>query len=484
MTLADLLIPRTSDEEMQAILDQLGTVQPPFPLTAWQSGSAGLALAGTEATALSSLSEAQAEVAAGGYPSTATKRWLSLLSEEFFNLPREEATVARVNCALVASAGIGGSYAAGDLVGTTADGKLFTLGAAVTVPTGGAVAASFTAPEAGTAYNVANGAITTLSRSVAGLLIENWFGIVAQTGSGVGTVTPFTQDGAAPTLVVTGDVVVKITTGGVAGAGLQIAISTNDGISFGSPVTPGSSKYSVPAGNVKLWLSGTFVTNALYTFALNDSLSSGSDEEADEALKIRDLDRWPALGQNGPPDAYDLWAKSAEKAAGHTTTITRVLVTTPDGLGQFDVVLAGAAAPASVDAVADADAYIQVRKPDTASPTVKAASGAAVAVAATLYGPAGNESAAKTGAGNALVALLQGTGIGGTLYPSGMLGSLFTGAAANGGPIVEAKITEITVTTDAGMTTYTPPLPAFIDLGAEDVATATTPTLTYSAPEH
>jgi hypothetical protein len=63
-----------------------------------------------------------------------------------------------------------------------------------------------------------------------------------------------------------------------------------------------------------------------------------------------------------PAAQYQLWALAAEAAAGHGTTITRVLVIADaDDPGQVDVYLAGASGAVGGGAVTDANTYIQQR---------------------------------------------------------------------------------------------------------------------------
>lgn len=111
--------------------------------------------------------------------------------------------------------------------------------------------------------------------------------------------------------------------------------------------------------------------------------AAGADDELDSALVSRCVARWPALSQSAGTEAvYDLWARSAEQAAGLGTTITRTrILPDPSVGGQVDVFLATSTGPAGSPAVAAANTYIQARTGLTSSSVVAAASAAAMTVA-------------------------------------------------------------------------------------------------------
>lgn len=120
--------------------------------------------------------------------------------------------------------------------------------------------------------------------------------------------------------------------------------------------------------------TGTWITTA------------GADQESDSALVSRCIARWPALSQSaGTAAVYDLWARSAEQAAGLGTTITRTRVQPdPSVAGQVDVFLATATGPAGAPSVTAANSYIQQRIPLVSTAIVQAASASAMTVAGTV----------------------------------------------------------------------------------------------------
>jgi hypothetical protein len=108
--------------------------------------------------------------------------------------------------------------------------------------------------------------------------------------------------------------------------------------------------------------------------------SSGADAELSSAYATRCQNRWPALAASGtsPAAQFQLWALSAEAAAGHGTTIARVLVIAdPSVAGQVDVYLASASGAAAGGAVTDANTYIQARVGLVNSAVVAAATNSA-----------------------------------------------------------------------------------------------------------
>jgi len=143
------------------------------------------------------------------------------------------------------------------------------------------------------------------------------------------------------------------------GSALSIVAGTLAGVTVANP-DPGS---------------GTWVT------------TQGADAENSIAYATRCQNRWPSLSSPGasPAAVYQLWALSAEAAAGHGTTVTRALViadaVTP---GQVDIYLAGTAGAAGAPAVTDVNTYVQARVGITNSALVQAATNVAITVAGTV----------------------------------------------------------------------------------------------------
>jgi uncharacterized phage protein gp47/JayE len=273
----------------------------PLAVTSWQSGGAFRTLTEILAQALADLSSLLAGIAAGGLTTSSTSSWLDLLASNVYLLTRNAATYTKGVAQLVVAAGSGPyTVPAGGMWFADAAGHRFNNTSAVTLNagpytlTGIPVQAELT----GSAYNVANGALTII------------------------------QAGTLP------------------------------GVTVRNP-DPGT---------------GTWVT------------TSGADAESDAALVSRCQARWPALSQSaGTAAVYDLWAKSAEAAAGHGTTITRTLVQADAAIaGRVNVYLATASNIAGASAVTDANSYIQARIPLVSTAIVAAATASVMTIAGTV----------------------------------------------------------------------------------------------------
>lgn len=155
-----------------------------FPATAWQSGSTGPVLTNMEAQFLTSLGNAIASVAQGGYlalpgqPTTGAQgSWLDLLGTQIFQSPRNNAsfTVGTVSIADAANAGPFTIQPAGLTVSDASKKYLFQSNNSgnLTLPLGGTLSLSVQAAQQGAAYNLAPGVITTLITSLPGVTVSN-----------------------------------------------------------------------------------------------------------------------------------------------------------------------------------------------------------------------------------------------------------------------------------------------------------------------
>lgn len=181
--------------------------------------------------------------------------------------------------------------------------------------------------------------------------------------------------------------------------------------------------------------SGTWVT------------TQGVDEESDAALVSRCEARWPESGYGSPAASYDLWARTA------SPSITRTKVQASGTVGgQVDVYVAGPSGPVVGGDVALAQAYITPRAPLTSTPVVASAAALAVTVTATLFGKAQYEAAAKLAAAAALEEFFRSLPIGGTVYRNAVIAVLQKGTAAN--PVTGVENVTLTApTSDAVLTT-------------------------------
>lgn len=133
------------------------------------------------------------------------------------------------------------------------------------------------------------------------------------------------------------------------------------------------------------------VTAALLDVGISGSpmTTSGTAEESDPQLRQRCATAWPSLAFAGPALAYVKWARDADPQ------VTKVYVddTNPDGPGTVRVYFAGTAGGVSSP---DADAAIQLRKPETAAATCQAATTDSVSFAGTIFCESAFIPAAKT----------------------------------------------------------------------------------------
>lgn len=159
---------------------------PTFPATSWQEGSLPLTLIETDAYELAELTSLVAAVARGGFVTSqpgitgADGSWLDLRSASRYGLTRQPA-VATVGVVTLTDAGNAGPFnvSPGQLwVASTASLSTstplrFLNATGGTLPQGGTLSITVAAEFPGAAYNVANGAITSLLTSLPGVTVAN-----------------------------------------------------------------------------------------------------------------------------------------------------------------------------------------------------------------------------------------------------------------------------------------------------------------------
>lgn len=172
-TLDELLTPKGRDELRQMLLDELA--RQGFPLTDFVPGSVARHVAvETPALGLEDLWRTIAQIARGGYLSTAEGPWLDLLAEEFFALERKRATFARGRVRLSAAPGFGPyTLAPGDLWVGTPEGLLYQSVTGGVLPAGGQLDVEVQAESPGSRYNVPAGAISILHTPLPGVSVTN-----------------------------------------------------------------------------------------------------------------------------------------------------------------------------------------------------------------------------------------------------------------------------------------------------------------------
>lgn len=179
---------------------------------------------------------------------------------------------------------------------------------------------------------------------------------------------------------------------------------------------------STPVIGLSCTNQGSWITNA------------GSDQETDTALRTRCKLRWAELGYGATADAYRFWALSASPEVKKV----RVLDNLPRGQGTVDVIIYGDG-PLSGAVVSTVDSYIQIRKPITADVDVYSATQHNESIRATIYYKPGSLSLVQSAVTTELANLQLETPIGGTVYKSRILESLF----------VRPYVTNVTMTEPA-----------------------------------
>lgn len=234
----------------------------------------------------------------------------------------------------------------------------------------------------------------------------------------VGTIRVFCGDGYGPVTVEVGDML----------------FSTPDGKSFFNTTTFTVANNAHTDTQIKAVETGSAYNVATHAISIistpvlgltcqnqnNWITSAGVDVETDSALRSRAKLRWAELGYGATADAYRYWALSARPEV----TKVKVLDNLPRGQGTVDVIIYGDGALGSA-VVNDVDAYIQLRKPITADVDVYSATQHNEAIRATIYYKAGTLSLVQAAVSAQLTALQAEVPIGGTLYRSRVIETLF-----------------------------------------------------------
>lgn len=171
----------------------------------------------------------------------------------------------------------------------------------------------------------------------------------------------------------------------------------------------------------------------------------GSDDESDEALRVRCRSKWTMLGTNKPRDAYVFLATNVP---GLGTQPNRVAIDdqNPRGPNSIDIWLAGPSGPLPSADVALINTYLQARKSPCANLEVNAAQARPITIAATLL-RAGEFSQAKNQAVENVTATLQQLPLGGTVRLSQVIEDVMTpdGAINCTGTTVNGTAADLTI---------------------------------------
>lgn len=166
------------------------TRQPSLQATAWQTGSVPLSMVENDAAALEDVYALGATIAKGGLLEEAEGPWLDLVASQVYQLTRNPG-VATVGVVTLTDAGGAGPFTIvdGQLWFAAANGLRYNSVGGYTLTLSGTVQVTVKAEGPGAAYNVANGAITRMVTSLAGVTVAN-----PDPGSG----TWITTQGAEP----------------------------------------------------------------------------------------------------------------------------------------------------------------------------------------------------------------------------------------------------------------------------------------------
>lgn len=384
---------------------------PVFGPSAWQEFSAPRRLIELEAEAAADHEVAISSCAGGGLLRDSEGDWLDVLAEDVYGLPRTPAAFAEGTATLTCAAGgEAGTIDPGELVASDASGvRRFTN------IDGGVLADSSTlllhwrAEEAGAAWNLANGELSNLVTTLAGVSIANPARVEATI-----------QAPAAPLVTVSGiptgdfSIVVLITGAGAWTVG-KFKTSTDGGATWSAEDTIGSGLFPITGtGLFVAFANSAYAVGQSYTCEASSSWLSavGAEIESDESLRARCKARWATLAESDgkAENAIVSWAMTADPQ------VNRVLVTqdpsTPGNVLVYISTADGAALPATIAAVL---AYVEQRIALCETVEVFSVAVKDVAIVGTIYVKAGKLAKAQAAAIAALVDLATSTQIGGQI---------------------------------------------------------------------
>ena len=195
-SLASLIAPPTLAQNLTALLAFLELNG--SPATAWEQGSTGPVFCNSEAAMFKSLGATIQNIAVGGYlplqgqPSTGAQGpWLDLLGAQgLFQTPRNQATFTSGLVTLTDVAGAGPFTIQPNACTVEDPSETYLYGSTnavpVVLPLNGTLTLGVQAATSGAAYNLANGGISKLVTSLAGVTVSN--AAIGATGSWITTV--------------------------------------------------------------------------------------------------------------------------------------------------------------------------------------------------------------------------------------------------------------------------------------------------------
>jgi uncharacterized phage protein gp47/JayE len=265
------------------------------------------------------------------------------------------------------------------------------------------------AESAGIEYNLANGAISTMSTALPGVVVSNPSRIDPIISNPIG----------APAIVISGDPIVD---GEIF---IEMADATHYRWSLDSGATWEESGIEIDDEAYALGTTGvsvafdlgeTYVIGHTYSVSIGVSWisSPGTDEETDEAYYARGKEKWATLGAGQPDEAWYKWATEASEL------VMRVFVRASETVpGNLDVIIAGVTGALAAEIVASVDAALQGK---AMLPTVVETASAAnleIALAGTIYVSSAYYASAESAVGTALATACASVPIGGLKLDTG-----------------------------------------------------------------
>lgn len=373
LTPADILVPPTSDEIKQSLIDGLKAI-PGNPIDDWHSGGVTQTIVELEQMADESLMQralpAMLGQAAVDLPGT-TGPWLTVDAAQLYSLTRVGAVIAVQTLTLTCD-GSHGPYTitAGQLwFRSDTTGKRWANTTGGTLNTSGTLSIQIQAEGPGASYNDPAGTIRTMLTPLAGVTAVNvatdFTPVIAGLNSTGTLAASRTSAGVAPTAAT---FLIRIDSSGQAGAGAW-SYSVDGGRTFRSAGVITTTDLLLASGAMSgtqvtftnhASVSPSFVTGDLFSFTTPGSsfVTVGKDPENDPALIARCQARWPDLTARPTQSRYLKWARAA------SAEVKRVrLEEDAVYLGKLYVTLAGVAGAVSGGAVTAVQDYINPRAP-------------------------------------------------------------------------------------------------------------------------
>lgn len=422
---------------------------PTCPVTSWQDGSTPRVIVDVDAQELADLTSIVAAIARGGFVTTqpgvtgASGSWLDLLGQNFYGVSRNLAlaTVGTVTLTDAQSAGpftiAPGQIWLGSTTSLSTSTPLrFLNTTGGTLPKGGALTLTVAAEMPGSAYNVANGAITTLLTTLPGVTANN-----PDPGSGSWVTSQGTDQesdlaystrlqGKWPSIGIgatatTYDYWARTASSEVTRT--KVAVDT-------ALAVPVNAAFTAGAGTLA---TGTYYYRVVATKGQGATLPSTETSFALTGPGGVNVN-W---GQVAGADGYQVFGRTtgaeqllATIVGGSITTWLDNGSVTPSGAmptvatnpvgGQVNIWLAGSSGAVSAAAVTAVQTYLAARLPLGSVQATANTTGTAITIAGTVYVAAASLATAQAAVATAMQALIANTPIGGTLYLSQVIEQL------------------------------------------------------------